>query len=137
LYGNIRRVTVPKFRQAARLPYNSSHHLRFPKEEEEPDEREESGADHDLDDKENEEKAIKERRPPYPVGNDSQDCDWLHDGEDKVNNVGIVPLVVVRQPAPGDEKAINPRRRYHVNNRVDDRFRFQKRNQIIWVFRKR
>ena len=32
---------------------------------------------------------------------------------------------MVRQPPAGAEKAINPRRRDQINNRIDDRFRFQ------------
>lgn len=112
-----------------------SHHLGFPDEEEETNKREKSGANHELDDGENEKKPIKKRRPPNPVGNYHQDRGRLHDRENKVDNVGIVPLIVIRQPAAGDEEAINPRRRDQVNNRVDDRFRFQTRNQIICVFR--
>ena len=65
-------------------------------------------------------------RSPNPISNDADDRDRLEDGQDEIDDIGIVELVTIRQPPAPDEMPVDPRRRDEVCGRIDDRFCFQK-----------
>jgi hypothetical protein len=56
-----------------------------------------------LDDEGNEQSAIKPGRLPNPVGDNTENHDWLNEHEKKVDRVRVVPLIVVCEPAARPE----------------------------------
>jgi hypothetical protein len=97
----------------------------MPGEDEEEDENQKAGADEELDEEEDEDEPVERRRSQEPVGNHAHDRDRLEDGQHQVHDVGIVELIVVRQPAASDEISIDSRGGDYVDDR--DECGFQRR----------
>ena len=89
----------------------------MPREHEEQNENKKASADQDLDETQDGHEPVEKRFSPKPVGNHADDRDWLEDGQHQVNDVGIVELVTVRQPAAGDKMPIDRRSGDHMNDR--------------------
>ena len=95
----------------------SLYHFRFPREHEKKNEDQETSADEDLDESQNKHEPIEKRFSPEPVGNHTSDRDWFEDGQQQVNDVGIVELVMIRQPPAFSEIPIDGHSCDHVNER--------------------
>jgi hypothetical protein len=98
------------------------HHFRLPSDEEEEKEKQKAGADEELDEEENEHYPVKKRLTRHPIGNDAEDRDRLEDRQEQVHDVRIVELVSVRQPAAGDEVAVDRGRGNEVTDRIKNGF---------------
>lgn len=89
----------------------------MPREHEKQDENKETSADEKLDETEDGHEPVEKRFSPNPVGTHAGDRDWLEDGQHQVNDVGIVELVMVRQPPAGDKMSIDSRGGDQMNDR--------------------
>ncbi len=85
------------------------HQFRLPEVHETQDENEKSSSDQDLDEAENRNKPVERRGSPDPVCDHAGDGDGLEDRQDQVDDVGVVELVAVGQPAAADEMRIDAR----------------------------
>jgi hypothetical protein len=81
----------------------------MPRQHEEQNENKKPSAYENLDESENGHEPVEKRFSPSPVANHACDCDWLKDGQHQINDVRVVELVVIRQPAAGDEMPIDGR----------------------------
>ena len=83
------------------------HHFRMPREHEEQNENKKAGADEDLDEGQNGHEPVEKRFSPNPVRDHADDCDRFEDGQSEINDVGIVELVMICQPATGQKISID------------------------------
>ena len=89
----------------------------MPGEHEEENESYKAGANQDLEETQDGDKPVEKRFSQKPIGNHADDSDRLKDGQDQVNDVGIVELVMVRQPAASDQISIDRRGSDQMNDR--------------------
>src|SRR6478672_4845718 len=83
------------------------HHFRMPGEHEEEDESRKPETDQDLNDHKEENRPVEKRCPPNPVDDDTEDRDWLEDRQHQIDDVWVVEVIMIRQPAAGDEVPID------------------------------
>jgi hypothetical protein len=112
---------VPLYRSPPRDKWRITdsflHHFRMPREHEEQNENKKTSADEDQDGTKDGDEPVEKRFSPKPVGNHADDRDWLEDSQHQVNDVGIVELVMIGQPAARDEMSIHSGANGHMNNR--------------------
>ena len=89
----------------------------MPGEHEEENESEKAGANQDLEETQDGDEPVEKRFSQKPIGNHADDSDRLKDGQDQVNDVGIVKMVMVRQPAAGNQISIDRRGSDQMNDR--------------------
>lgn len=89
----------------------------MPGEHEEQNENKSTSADEDLDETQDEHEPVERTFSREPVSKHADDRDRFKDGQHQVHDVGIVELVMIRQPAARDEMPIDRRRGDHVNDR--------------------
>jgi hypothetical protein len=94
----------------------------MPRKYEEQNENEKAGADEDLDQRQNGNEPVEKRFSPNPVGDHANDRNWFEDGQHEIYDVGIVQLIVIGQPAAGNEIPIHGDSSDHVNERKQCRF---------------
>lgn len=98
----------------------------MPAQEEEQHEGKEADTDDELDKKENKEKPIEKECSPNPIGNNGDDCERLEDRQNQVDDIGIVELVVVREPAAADQMAIDRCGSDQIHDRINDGLHIQR-----------
>jgi hypothetical protein len=81
----------------------------MPRKHEEQNENKKTCADEYLDESQNGPEPVEKRFSPNPVGDHANDRDRFEDGQREVNDIGIVGLVMVRQPAAGNKIPIDGR----------------------------
>jgi hypothetical protein len=79
----------------------------MPGEHEEQNENKKTSADEGLDEEKNRDQAIEDRLSPNPERDHASDGDRLEDRQEKIDDVRIVELVMVRQPPARDEMPVN------------------------------
>ena len=89
----------------------------MPGKHEQQNENKSTSTDEDLDETQDEHEPIEKTFLREPVGDNADDREWLEDGEGQVHDVGIVELVMIRQPAARDKMPIDRGRGDHVNDR--------------------
>src|ERR1700731_2210688 len=99
----------------------SLHHLRMPGEGKEQKEKKKTETDQDLNHEKNRHEPAKKWRPPNPVGDYAEDRDRLEDRQCEIDDVRIVQVILVRQPAAGDQEPVNRDRRDEISDRTEDR----------------
>src|SRR5205814_2098512 len=99
-----------------------SHHFRVPGNGEEENEKKKPYADQDLDQAEDRHDPAKRRRSPNPVSHHAQDRDRLEDREEKIYDVRIVQMILVRQPAAGNQVPVNCDGRDEMSDRIQHGF---------------